>query len=353
MQVHNTIDIMMNDMSSTSMGYLSVSLSKWDKASVIGNGTFSPNFRNLSVKTSFWTDPLIISQLVTIAVGIITNIGTVITFWKNGKAFSPLILALFRHQSIIDAILCVICGITVLEPPNMRGFGMYYIDIAICHLWHSAFLYVSVLQMSVWNLVFIALERFLAVCKPFIYQQFRTKTLNVMMVVLIIVSLLINPPIMFQTKYENRSCFPRIPYKSEILKVTIVIYSVYLFLALYLIPTICFLLAYGIVIYKFRKRGKSRDMAPSRVIDKATKELTKTALVVTMIFFVSMGIEHTYFLLANTQVVKWDVYGFWQEFGWLLMSINSATNPFVYTLLMPVYRQCVWKTFCGKCALKE
>ena len=39
--------------------------------------------------------------------------------------------------------------------------------------------------------------------------------------------------------------------------------------------------------------------------------------------------------------LKWIFSGVW------LSSFNSTANPFVYALLMPIYRKCVRKTFCA------
>ena len=53
------------------------------------------------------------------------------------------------------------------------------------------------------------------------------------------------------------------------------------------IPGLLFFLLYGFVVLAFRKRQQQSNLATSRVIDSATTELTKTAIVVTVIFLIA------------------------------------------------------------------
>ena len=50
---------------------------------------------------------------------------------------------------------------------------------------------------------------------------------------------------------------------------------------------------------KYRKVTKPT----SRTIDKASKEILKTAIVVTVIFILTMGYDYTYYILGYTGIV--------------------------------------------------
>ena len=106
---------------------------------------------------------------------------------------------------------------------------------------------------------------------------------------------------------------------------------------------------YGAIAITFRKRCQSEAMAQSRVIDKASTELTKTAIVVTVIFMLTMTLPYWNFFLRYVGGHKFIVNDTLAMTGYWLNSLNSSANPFVYALLMPSYLKCVKKTFCGRC----
>ena len=124
-------------------------------------------------------------------------------------------------------------------------------------------------------------------------------------------------------------------------------FGIYGFLTVYAIPCALFFILYGLVIIAFHRRQKS-DMASSRVIDKAASELTKTAIVVTSIFIVSVGIQNWYYVLGNSKVVTYEINGPVQKVTLCLSAVNSGANPFVYGMLVPAYRKSLQQTFC-KC----
>ena len=49
------------------------------------------------------------------------------------------------------------------------------LDELICHLWHSQWFFWMSMLISIWNLVLISFERFLAVCKPLKHQELTGK----------------------------------------------------------------------------------------------------------------------------------------------------------------------------------
>ena len=155
-------------------------------------------------------------------------------------------------------------------------------------------------------------------------------------------------PEVFITKYEDNACISRATFKSKHLKSLMTAFVLYQFVLNYVIPVTCFSLMYGAVIWAFRNRGKSTELAASRVIDKATKELTKTAIIVTVIFITTMAFAFWYFLLGNLGVFPFAVSSVFSKISFWLISINNTANPFVYALLMPAYRRSVRRTFCNK-----
>ncbi len=62
--------------------------------------------------------------------------------------------------------------------PKANFFFLFSVlDQLICHLWHSQWCFWMSMLISIWNLVLIAFERFLAVCKPLKHQNLTSKFL--------------------------------------------------------------------------------------------------------------------------------------------------------------------------------
>ena len=123
-----------------------------------------------------WLQVLDTSQLIMAVLGSLANIITFITLSVNGMAFSPAILFLLRHQSMVDAIACVFATLHLVQDPNWVP-GIYFLDVIVCHTWNPQFLYWTFVFVSIWNLVCLAYERNLAVCKPFDHQNLTIKKL--------------------------------------------------------------------------------------------------------------------------------------------------------------------------------
>ena len=64
-----------------------------------------------------WKEIIDTSQLVMTCFGIVANVGTIITLIFNGKEFSPAICFLLKHQSFIDALVCLFTAILMVAEP--------------------------------------------------------------------------------------------------------------------------------------------------------------------------------------------------------------------------------------------
>ena len=94
-----------------------------------------------------------------------------------------------------------------------------------------------------------------------------------------------------------------------------------------------------------RERLKSTTVASSNLIDAANSFMTKTGVVVTAIFVLTIGYDVIYYLLGTIGVVVYILNSPLQKMGLLLSAFNSVANPFVYILLMPAFRDSLRKTF--------
>ena len=124
-------------------------------------------------------------------------------------------------------------------------------------------------------------------------------------------------------------------------------FSVWCFLIFYAFPCIIFLVAYGWILVTLYARKRQTDLASSRVIDTATRQLTRTAAIVTVWFTIALGYDLWYYVLGHNGVrgIKYVKNTPIQKAGIFLTSTNSIVNPIIYCLFMPAFRKSVHLTF--------
>ena len=71
----------------------------------------------------------------------------------------------------------------------------------------------------------------------------------------------------------------------------------------------------------------------------ADKELTKTSIIVTTVFFVTMSAENWRYFLGRIGIICYEKNVFQLIFGVFLASINSCANPFIYAISLPCFRR--------------
>ena len=153
-------------------------------------------------------------------------------------------------------------------------------------------------------------------------------------------------PAYMQTRLEDGICHQK--YFMDGKAVEKFFYGVGLFwyFVTYLCPCLIFFILYGKVIYTFHQRKANTELGSSQIIDKATSQLTKTAIIVTLIFILSFGYDINYIMLGYTGFVRYIKNTPLQKIGLCLSSVNSVSNPFVYYATIPAYRESLKKTFC-------
>ncbi len=118
----------------------------------------------------------------------------------------------------------------------------------------------------------------------------------------------------------------------------------------YGMPSVTLVSLYCSVTRTLRRRNNQHDFDNSNTIDSASKELTRSAVIVTLIFLFAFGYDFNYYVLGNIGIITaYKVGTPLQTLGMLLCSVNSAANPFVYAMCMPLYRGNIQSTFCIWC----
>ncbi|KAK2185491.1 hypothetical protein NP493_234g02001 [Ridgeia piscesae] len=133
---------------------------------------------------------------------------TSIVLFINYKGFSRVILVLLRHQSIADAWVCFMAAI-LIKQPFMWMTGYYYIDVLVCYCWHGQAFYWGGVTLSTYNLMLIALERYLAVCRPFDHGPVNTmsrRKMALLFLALYVSVVVITHGTYIQVRYASSDC---------------------------------------------------------------------------------------------------------------------------------------------------
>nr|CAJ38812.1 putative origin recognition complex subunit 3 protein [Platynereis dumerilii] len=295
-------------------------------------------------ETPGWVKKFDNVQAVMMIIGLLLNVITLVTLNRNGSGFNPLICSLFVHQAFADSGVCIMSILLLLVPP-MALAGPNSFKFFVCQVFHSQVTYWSVSWISITNLELIAWERYMAICKPLKHGDISKGVIKRIIIFMYPLSLCVTCLGFVQVHYSHGKCLPEFYFSSLLFEDLMRGFSVWCFLILYAIPFAVFVASYGSIVYTLLARQRQTQLAQSRVIDAATKQLTKTAMVVTTWFIIALGYDLWYYILGYNNVIKYQKNSPIQKIGIFLAGSNSCVNPIIYVLFMPAFRESLRKTF--------
>ena len=292
-----------------------------------------------------WSIVLDRCQLALTCIGWLANKVTFITLVKNGRMFSPGICLLLKHQALLDSCASGMGTILLLQP-RLWKTGRYGFDVVLCYVWHSQGVYWTTITLAVWNLVAIAVERYVAVCQPYTYKHFQETPIRVILASMYVVTIVSKIPSYIQVRFEDDLCVNEYLIRGKVGEDLYYAYSIVTLFGLYLLPAFAFLLLYGIIIVSLRRRKTMTSVGSSNVLKTVQSAITKSAFIVMAVFMVTIGYASWAYTLGYTGVTSYDFGSPVQKIGVFLAVCNSVINPFVYLVFMPPFRDSLRKTLC-------
>ena len=307
-------------------------------------GDNSTRETTLIVVQETWSIVLDRCQLALTFIGYLANKITFVTLVKNGRMFSPAICLLLKHQTLLDSGASAMGTILLLQPRFWKT-GRYGLDVVVCHVWHSQGVYWTTIYLSVWNLVAIAVERYIAVCHPFKHKQFQETPVRVILASLYVVNIVFMFPSYIQVRFADGLCISEYLIPGKLGIDFYYAYSIVSLFGLYLLPALAFIVLYGRIIASLRRRKSTTPVGKSKVLKTVQSAITKSALVVTAVFMVTIGFDAWSYTLGYTGVTSYEFGTPVQKIGVFFAVCNSVINPFVYLVFMPPFRDSLRKTF--------
>ena len=286
---------------------------------------------------------IVVSQYVMTIIGAIANLATLFILKEAGATFAPGYLLLLRNQAFLDFMVCTMGTFMMLQSP-MWKIGNVAFDSFICHVWHGQLFYWIWVLSSIWNLIMVAFERFLAICHPFKHVDLTIGRIWRLIILAYSIGIISNLICLAQVKMSAGTCVSEYAIPGKVGEWVFFVYGQFIWFIYWLLPFILFCILYGKVLITLFARRDNSNFGESRVINSATSQMTKTAIAVTIIFVLSMSWDTWYYMLGRLGLVSYIKNTLIQLIGLWLSAFNSVANPFVYFVLLPAFRKATLKT---------
>lgn len=286
--------------------------------------------------------------------GFIFNGVTVVILARHGRGFGCFTLLLLRHQSVVDGYLCIAATVLFLQPA-MWSTGVPWLDWFVCHFWHTQFFYWTYSLVSAWNIVFMAVDRSVAVCFPMRHKRVSSCHVIGTFVAMHVASfaMCIPPLFMVRISRDDGTCERESALPPEVTEKLNYGFAIFYLLVAYLLPVAAFTALYSHVLVTIRRRLRPVSLGAANCLSIMTLRVTKCAVAVTVIFVLTVGYDVIYFFVSSMGVTEYEFDSPQQLAGIFLNLCNSVSNPIVYVILLPTFRSSMRRTFLCSSTTRE
>ena len=203
-----------------------------------------------------------------------------------------------------------------------------------CILWISPPIFQGLGTSSGFNLMFLSIERYLAITRPITYDEHRIKRrLPVLIPVIWISGLLCMLPDPIYFKVEDGACLytgGTLPQRDILL-----MFSYYAFMG-FVLPGVTMLVLYtvmGVFLWRsqqLQKQMTSQSVKKNDLLGKAQMNIFFTCLTLLVLFLTCWVLNRVNTMLFLAHVVPFNRILY--DVSSMLIVINSVVNPFIYTI---------------------
>ena len=309
-----------------------------------------------------WIKVITYIKTVITSIGLLANLTTFVSLILNGDSFPLIGRILLIHQATVDTFICMM-AIGIYNQPFMWYTDNVTFDFLVCQVWHGQAIYWGAVLLSVWNVVMIAFERFILLNHPVKHRNLQQNIVYKTLAFAYFLSIICLLPAYFFVTYKHNGYYGKCYYGyyiskenghkewiANIFKKFMMFYGVFWFFIVYAIPIGILITLYTKIILKLRQR-RNRKLSTLHVhqepdiIELAQRQITKTAVAISIVFIISLSWESFYCLLGFTKVIPYEFNKLPQVIGIFLATLCSSSTPFIYAASMPIFRKSLKKTF--------
>ena len=289
------------------------------------DSTSSPN----STWGNAWTQssqlgPLDIILLVCAVCGIIGNTLCVMVLLYHGPLRNKLHNLFLINHSLVDLVVCF------LLIPDTLTANVTFSNVLGCYLWQSPTVFTGLYVSSVYNIVALAIERYMEVVRPIAHRNYVTRP---RVIFLLVVIWLFGPAyravILSQdTRLTDGNCvFGTFlsPTGQKLLGSATIIME-------FCVPLFVIVLCYGLMALSLRKRIKPSANAvtsASDIMSRAQSNVSMTLVLVTTCFVCCTILYQILILLDRTDIYQIDWSGTLFNTSVLLNNCSCAVYPYI------------------------
>ena len=277
-------------------------------------------------------------------IGIISNFIVLVVLAREANGLPRHMIRLLINQSFIDFAVCIFMANFILKYGGNWMTGIYVLDLIICYTLNCDMLYWTFAFISAHGLVCIASERYMAICRPFTYLKWKnSRRLSVGLCLSIYVyGIIVTLPYYLSVQFRDGVCLVNINGKQESGYYTI---QPFLWLVTYYFIPVTLCASLYICILRTLQRSMNLEKhSENKTVSKASIQLTKTALTVTLLFVICVGIDTIPYVLVTIGYIGNTVTMHIIQLS--CITINSMVNPFIYVITMPFFMSSLKRLFC-------
>ncbi|VDP75763.1 unnamed protein product [Echinostoma caproni] len=286
-----------------------------------------------------WQYKLNIFRLIVFYIGAASNLllGFIVA-WKpfNSKSFQALILGQFLFDFLVCLVAVFYCHFeyTLVATVNNRSF-------LSCVVWLDNLLFLIPLVISALNIIFLSLDRVIAVYLPSYYISHipLRVTLSYIANVAICVSLCFPSCFLVQLDYPLCTVYYS-KFSFDLYQFTI-IYPYMWVIVTFVIPMLVFTGTYAAIYIRLHRHshGPSMSLNPATSTKRIGLRLTVVTFAMTLVTVLCMAPDNLYYLLGNAFDFGYSQGTPVQMFTAFLMTLNSCVKPWIFIAFQPHIRR--------------
>ncbi|KAJ8044649.1 Bombesin receptor subtype-3 [Holothuria leucospilota] len=235
---------------------------------------------------------------------------------------------LIGHQCLVDLISSIAVFFSFIPSTiNLRQLFITNVALAnfICKIWVSEFCYWVLLKTSTTNLVFITIERYVAVVRPEEYRRRASKNISIGACILAwIIGVILNfhVPCIHQVT-EAGECSSEMSQTASVERSIIAIIT---FMTTLVMPTAVIIFVYGSIVCTLRSNPFQQ-----RETRRSVRDAYVTLFIVSVTYTICWTPDMTLFLHHNI-FTPHDWTDPFHRFAILLAMSNVCLNPIIYAM---------------------